>query len=184
MEKKNPGGPEPLASDSEALVPVTHTTNISEHLLCARHCPRCWKVILPSVLCFPISFPPHKPWAWVSWVSVTCNQKSPSEDTLISKREKNCMFKRKPHYDKLRKYSISYHTRGQEEMALSALPWTHSFFTADILGHRPFKPYLGVTCANHVQTRVGLHKLGWGHCHPHKQGSLEWRDKRQLIPPH
>lgn len=59
MEKKSPGGPELLASDPGALVPVTHPTNTSEHLLCAMpgSVLKCWKAILPSVLCLPTSFP-------------------------------------------------------------------------------------------------------------------------------
>lgn len=38
-------------------------------------------------------------WTRASWVSVTCNQKSPDEDTLMSRGEKQlCTSTRKPHF--------------------------------------------------------------------------------------
>lgn len=71
---------------------------------------RCQNIIRSSILCFNHILPfPHKPiksrWASVSWVSVTYNQKSPDEDTMMSREEKKTLrvYQKIP-FDQLRKY--------------------------------------------------------------------------------
>lgn len=162
------------------LIWQINSKNTSTHI-CAKHFTRCWKIILPSIHCFSLISPPDKPinshWVHVSWVFVTCPQRTLMKTPWHPEEEKLCVSKRKPCYNKLSKYCISYHPEAKRKR--QCLHCVSSFLLPGWLsGHHPLKPYLGVTCANHIQTMVGFYKLGWGYSHPQKQGSLEWRGRR------